>query len=91
MPSSLYFSTSAAAEPDSPKISCIPSFLTGVGSFSLKTSHTAEIKLITANTELKAKNDAYKELLAEKDRYSRLVEQIKYDRAEKVLDNLENK
>lgn len=58
---------------------------------SLKTSHTAEIKLITANTELKAKNDAYKELLAEKDRYSRLVEQIKYDRAEKVLDNLENK
>ena len=58
---------------------------------ALKTSHTAEIKLITANTELKAKNDAYKELLAEKDRYSRLVEQIKYDRAEKVLDNLENK
>ncbi|SFU33672.1 hypothetical protein [Butyrivibrio sp. M55] len=57
---------------------------------SLKTTHTAEIKLITANTELKAKNDAYKELLAEKDRYSQLIEKIKYDRTEKILDNLKS-
>ena len=58
---------------------------------SLKTSHTAEIKLITANVELKAKNDAYKELLAEKDKYSQLIEKIKYDRTEKLIDNLKNK
>ena len=58
---------------------------------SMRTSHTAEIKLVTANAELKAKNDAYKELLAEKDRYSQLVEQIKNDRTEKLLENLKNK
>ena len=58
---------------------------------SLKTSHTAEIKLITANVELKAKNDAYKELLAEKDKYSQLIEKIKYDRTEKLIDNLKSK
>jgi len=54
---------------------------------TMKTSHAAEIKLITSNAELKAKNEAYKELLAEKDKYSALVEKIKYDRTEKTLDN----
>ena len=58
---------------------------------SMKASHTAEIKLVTANAELKAKNDAYKELLAEKDKYSQLIEQIKNDRTEKLLNNLKDK
>ena len=40
-PSSLYFSSSFTAGPDSPNTSYTPIFFTGVGSFSLSTSQTA--------------------------------------------------